>query len=220
MPPKKKQCTNKVEDSVETIIENYLKEQYKPFTVSDIVNNLQKQHKISKTNAIKALEALDSKGKIISKVFGKITLYCCKEQDLALPKGIDPDQFSYELISNLREEFRLLQKDKGELLGKLNQLNSYPKNSEILDVLKMHKAELKTIEKRISDLKENWDPKNEEKIKELKNLQLLVNKDINKRSKIIGTLLAVIKQANVVPKGDSMDEFLVCFFNYFVNFLK
>lgn len=212
MPPRKKQCVSNDELDLESIIQNYLAEQYKPFAINDIVNNLQKDYKVSKPNALKALEKLSNENKIVSKTFGKVTIYCCKEQKLDLPKGIKPEECSYEVVTELRDEYRVLEKERSELVGKLNNLNNDPSNNEILDVINQHRAQLSEIEEHIKSVEENWDPENEAKIDDLKRQQIEVEKEIRKRNKMIMTLLSVIKEAGVVSKGETMDDFLVCIF--------
>lgn len=210
MPPKKKQCVSTDENYIETVIQNYLVEQYKPFAINDIVNNLQKDFKISKPNVLKALEKLSSEDKIAFKVFGKVTIYCCKEQPLDLPEGIKAEECTYEVVTELRDKYRALEKERGELLSKLNNLNKDPGNNEILGVIEQLRFDISKTEDQIKSLEVNWDPTNEAKIDFLKSMETSVKKETAKRKKIIANLLAVIKEASAVPKGMSMDEFLVC----------
>lgn len=76
--------------------------QYKPFSVNDIVQNL--HNKVTKTTATKALENLVNEKRIVSKTFGKIIIYSCNEQDTALPSNIDPSQFDFETVLQLRND--------------------------------------------------------------------------------------------------------------------
>ncbi|CCH41522.1 hypothetical protein BN7_1063 [Wickerhamomyces ciferrii] len=58
--------------SAEKVILEYLEQQYRPYTVNDIVQNL--HGAIGKSVAQRALETLAEEGKIVTKQYGKITV--------------------------------------------------------------------------------------------------------------------------------------------------
>lgn len=209
MPPKKKACL-KQDGDVCGVIQAYLEKQYKPFAINDIVSNLQKDYKFSKPVVLKALDTLVDEGRIVSKPFGKVTIYCCKEQDLELPKGVDVNEVTYDLISELREELRLLEKEKSTLLEKKNALFSEPENDKLLDVLATLRESERDIDAKLDDLERNWDPTNQKEINELKNLEKNLKKDLASRKKLINDLLAIIKESGLLKKGETMAELLVC----------
>lgn len=57
----------------------YLKREYRPYAVTDLVLNLHNQ--ISKPNMIKVLDELVAGEDIISKTYGKSTYYCYRKMD-------------------------------------------------------------------------------------------------------------------------------------------
>lgn len=150
------------------------------------------------------------RGRIVSKPFGKVTIYCCKEQDLELPKGVDVNKVTYDLISELREELRLLEKEKSTLLEKKNALFSEPENDKLLDVLATLRESERDIDAKLDNLERNWDPTNQKEINELKNLEKTLKKDLASRKKLINDLLAIIKESGLLKKGETIAELLVC----------
>ncbi len=61
---------NRIE-AEKTILE-YLEQQYRPYSVNDIIQNL--HGNISKAAAVKALENLTAENKIVTKVLGKMSI--------------------------------------------------------------------------------------------------------------------------------------------------
>lgn len=64
-------------NAADQLIKEYMKKQYRPYAVSDLVLNLKKE--VSKVNAVKALNSLVEAGDLISKSSGKLSYYVYKE---------------------------------------------------------------------------------------------------------------------------------------------
>lgn len=88
----------------EKLVKDYLKEQYRPYSVSDLVLNL--HNKINKPTMAKCLESLVSKNEIISKTYGKMAYYVYKEE---LKEDL-PLEVNIETIDKLKEELEILNK--------------------------------------------------------------------------------------------------------------
>ncbi|GMC33103.1 unnamed protein product [Saccharomyces cerevisiae] len=206
MAPKKKSNDRAIQakgSEAEQLIEDYLVSQYKPFSVNDIVQNL--HNKVTKTTATKALENLVNEKRIVSKTFGKIIIYSCNEQDTALPSNIDPSQFDFETVLQLRNDLIELERDKSTAKDALDSVTKEPENEDLLTIIENEENELKKIESKLQSLQDDWDPANDEIVKRIMSEDTLLQKEITKRSKICKNLIATIKDS-VRPKN--MNEFL------------
>lgn len=184
--------------------------QYKPFAVNDIIQNL--NNKVSRTTATKALENLVNEKRIVSKAFGKIVIYSCNEQEPELPKDIDFSKFDFETVSQLRNDLIELERDKATARDALDSVTKEPENTELLNIIETEETELREIESKLESLQNDWNPANDEIVKQIISRDTLLQKEIAKRSKICKNLTATIKDS-VCPKN--MDEFLVCTWNDF-----
>ncbi|CDR37234.1 CYFA0S01e08724g1_1 [Cyberlindnera fabianii] len=63
----------------ESTILDYLNKQYRPYSTTDIIQNLHGE--IGRAAAVKAIEALVSDGKIVSKLYGKVVVSCANKVD-------------------------------------------------------------------------------------------------------------------------------------------
>ncbi|CAI4039236.1 hypothetical protein SMKI_07G2150 [Saccharomyces mikatae IFO 1815] len=85
-----------------------------------------------------------------------------------------------------------------------------PENEELLTIIEGEEKELTEIESKLQNLQEDWNPANDEIVKQIMSEDTLLQKEITKRSKICKNLIATIKDS-VCPKN--MNEFLVCNLN-------
>ncbi|CAI4471611.1 ADM_collapsed_G0020110.mRNA.1.CDS.1 [Saccharomyces cerevisiae] len=141
MAPKKKSNDRAIQAKGSE--EDYLVSQYKPFSVNDIVQNL--HNKVTKTTATKALENLVNEKRIVSKTFGKIIIYSCNEQDTALPSNIDPSQFDFETVLQLRNDLIELERDKSMAKDALDSVTKEPENEDLLTIIENEENELKRL---------------------------------------------------------------------------
>ena len=68
------------ESEAEAVVSDYLKEQYRPYSVSDLVLNL--HNRVSKPLMIKCLDSLVKKQVIISKSYNKMVYYVYNEKTI------------------------------------------------------------------------------------------------------------------------------------------
>ncbi|CAI6511548.1 AIS_HP2_G0018720.mRNA.1.CDS.1 [Saccharomyces cerevisiae] len=207
MAPKKKPNDKTVQakgSEAEQLIEDYLVSQYKPFSVNDIIQNL--HNKVTKTTATKALENLVNEKRIVSKSFGKIVIYSCNERETELPSDIDPSDFDFETVLQLRNDLIELDRDKSMAKDALDSVTKEPENEELLKIIEKEEDELREIESKLQSLQGDWNPANDEIVKQIMSRDALFQKEITKRSKICKNLIATIKDS-VCPKN--MNDFLV-----------
>lgn len=98
MGPKKEISLIKGQEA-EDLVKNYLKEQYRPYSVSDLILNL--HNKVNKVTMTKCLESLVSSKEIISKTYGKMVFYVYKEEEI---DGNIEVEVNVESIQKIKEE--------------------------------------------------------------------------------------------------------------------
>ncbi|XP_043910853.1 homologous-pairing protein 2 homolog [Protopterus annectens] len=92
--------------SASGIILKYLNEQNRPYSAQDVFGNLQKEHGLGKTAAVKALEQLAQQGKIKEKVYGKQKIYFADQEQFPSVSETElktMDNQISELTSKLQE---------------------------------------------------------------------------------------------------------------------
>lgn len=140
-------------------------------------------------------------------MFGKIAIYVCKEQDVQLPAEINKAEITFEAISQLREEFQEIERDKNEIKIELQNMLKEPSNEELLGLIERKEREISTLQNKIAQLDQNWNPENEKVIKIIMDYETSLEKEIKLRKKIMNNAISLIKEA-VNPKN--ITEFLVC----------
>ncbi|CCK70116.1 Hop2p KNAG_0D03700 [Huiozyma naganishii CBS 8797] len=193
MPVKRKESGVAPEET----IEKYLNSQCKPFAVNDIIQNLHGQ--FGKAAALKALESLTSQDRIVCNVFGKISIYCCKD---VLPEGApatEIDLSKLEEIEQLREKVMELERDRKGLQDTVASFNRSPDNNELPNMVKELEVQFMEEENTLLCLNDSCDPLMEEKIGKLRIAERQLTKDLIARKKILKNLLDILKD-QVGPK--------------------
>ncbi|CAR30414.1 Hop2p [Lachancea thermotolerans CBS 6340] len=188
----------------ESIIESYLIEQYRPFAVNDIIQNL--HNKVSRTNTIKALESLTKQQRITCKTFGKIAIYVCNEQELTSTNIGTGTDVSIETVTQLREELLETEKDRSEYSAQLQGVMRHPPNEELLAIVEAKKAEVLEVNNMLQNLLSDWKPENEELIQTVRAYEQKIGKELSARKKILNSAIALMKEALSLK---NIDEFLV-----------
>ncbi|EHN02399.1 HOP2-like protein [Saccharomyces kudriavzevii IFO 1802] len=88
----------------------------------------------------------------------------------------------------------------------LDSVTKEPENEELLKIIEKEEDELREIESKLQSLQGDWNPANDEIVKQIMSRDALFQKEITKRSKICKNLIATIKDS-VCPKN--MNDFLV-----------
>ncbi|ODV94403.1 hypothetical protein PACTADRAFT_44901, partial [Pachysolen tannophilus NRRL Y-2460] len=174
----------------EEIIKTYLREQYRPYSAADIVLNL--HNKISKANAIKALDSLAEQGEIVSKSYGKLTFYVCKEEHSTHEKDqteSTEDKITLEVVNELRNQFHEVSKEVKNLSIELNKILSEPSNDELVKKIEQLKEENEKSDKRIKELSNNDKPTlNREELDKVKERTKIMSLHFKERKKIVSTI--------------------------------
>lgn len=91
------------------IIAQYLKKEYRPYGVTDLVLNL--HNMINKSLMVKALDEMVDDKILIVKKYGKLSFYCYSEQKC--DENIKPVQI--ETLLELKDEVKQLENDYNEI---------------------------------------------------------------------------------------------------------
>lgn len=91
------------------IVAQYLKKEYRPYGVTDLVLNL--HNIINKTLMIKALDEMVEEKVLIVKKYGKLSFYCYSEQKC--DENVKPIRI--ETLLELKEQVKQLEADYNEI---------------------------------------------------------------------------------------------------------
>lgn len=95
----------------EDLVKQYLEEQYRPYSVSDLVLNM--HNKVNKATMIKCLDSLVSQNIILSKTYGKMVYYVYKEKEIEAEQT--EDTLNMEVINQIKEKLEEATKETREL---------------------------------------------------------------------------------------------------------
>ncbi|SCU98250.1 LADA_0H11628g1_1 [Lachancea dasiensis] len=190
----------------EDIIEEYLREQYRPFAVNDIVQNL--HNKLTKTQAVKALESLVKQERITCKLFGKIAIYVCNEQELRpeSPGDHAAEDTSLEALIQLREELVQIEKDRNESSSHLQNILKRPTNEELTELLEVRTREIAQIEEHLQEVVDGWRPENDRIISIIRENERKIQKEIASRKRILDSAVSLVKEALAIKNIDELLE--------------
>ena len=155
---------------------------------------------------MKALDNLVKNQRITCKVFGKIPIYVCNEQELAADTNNEKD-VSLDAIMQLREELIEIEKDKAECTAQLQGVLKHPPNDELLPIIATKKAEIEEIQRNLDSLMAGWKPEDENLIATIKTYEQNIGKEMKARKVMLNNAIALVKEALSMK---NVDEFLVC----------
>lgn len=97
-------------EEAEKLVKEYLKSQYRPYSATDLVQNL--HNRVNKANMVKCLEVLVASGDVVSKTYGKQVYYVYKEEQVDEEMS---KRFSPEKVSELNESINVIREKANEL---------------------------------------------------------------------------------------------------------
>lgn len=97
-------------EEAEDLVKEYLKNQYRPYSATDLVQNL--HNRVNKANMAKCLEVLVASGDVVSKTYGKQVYYVYKEEQVDEEKS---QSFSPEKVSELNDSVEALREETKKL---------------------------------------------------------------------------------------------------------
>lgn len=188
----------------ETLILNYLNENYKPFAINDIIQNL--HNAVSKTNAVRALDNLVNEKRILCKQFGKISIYVRNEIQLEVH---DTAELTFEQLQELSEELGKLKSENKDWKHKYESLMDEPTNDELSELIANLKQDTAVVKRNIEKLnRQGSDLPDKEMITWFTDAQKRIDMETKRRKVLLKSCIQLVKHG-IQPK-DIM-EFLVCF---------
>ncbi|GMM35047.1 Hop2 protein [Saccharomycopsis crataegensis] len=197
MPPKKKVKKDDQIKDLETasgILLGYLKEQFRPYSINDIILNL--HNKISKSVALKALALLATNNKLLMKTYGKMNFYVYRYGKDDQQQAIDESgkEITIQVVTDLENSFEEVKNRLKELNSALKQATIEPNNENLLVERRSLVKDITTDRELCKSLEESIKGKiinNEEIIKltdDINNLERICKSRKKDYSNILGLL--------------------------------
>lgn len=203
--------TEKKQTTDEDIVENYLSSQRKPFSINDLVLNLNNRFK--KNPLLKILDTLHGKDRIILTTFGKTIIYSAKDIDPGIPPSTSENKENFEPPSEdplrLSEQILQLREEQTELNRDLKQLNSFiltegktPANKDLPQLIKNLQSSMEEITTRIDNLKRevtnnnNSSMINKDLINHIQRSNKILSKELKLRTQMTKNILKLLQQNN------------------------
>ncbi|ORX85690.1 TBPIP-domain-containing protein [Basidiobolus meristosporus CBS 931.73] len=149
-PVKKKAKTEKVDNAEEAVLE-YLRRNNRPYSATDIFNNL--HGAVGKTAVQKILTQLVEKEEITGKAYGKQWVYCISQDKFETPSQEELDEMDKQ-IEALWQQVAQKKEENKQLASVFSGLNNSLTNSEIEERLGILEAENQKYEERLARLRE------------------------------------------------------------------
>lgn len=209
-----KETTTQQQD--EDTVVNYLTSQLKPFSINDLVLNL--NNKFKKMPLLKILDELAKKDKIIITAFGKTSIYSAKDIPRTSNKPTTVDQDSMDQPNEnplkLAEQILQLREEQTEINNSLKQLNSYiiseqknPSNQELYPAIVKLEEKLHHILQSLKRFNNAGDDTiiNKDMIATIERSEKILKKEMKSRIRITKDILSVLTQNN---KPNDLKELL------------
>ncbi|GMG25545.1 unnamed protein product [Ambrosiozyma monospora] len=194
MPPKKKRAEHISDEDAKPLILDYLKSQYRPYGVTDIVANL--HNKVSKVAVTRILEALHKEGELICKTYGRSSFYCYKE----IVTENEGEQVTMDAVTQMKEEYLNLDKTFKTLKEECAQLESQKTNKELLELKENMSKAINESNAKLNSMNSGVDINvAKEQLKRLTDVHNKVSIEYKKRLKIV-----CMMSANLFAKSNKV----------------
>ncbi|KAK9717706.1 hypothetical protein K7432_006028 [Basidiobolus ranarum] len=151
MAPTKKKAKLENVDDVEQTVLDYLRKTNRPYSATDVFNNL--HGAVGKTAVQKILTQLVEKEEIIGKAYGKQWVYCISQDKFETPSQEDLNEMD-KSIEEIKQKVAQEKEKNKQLTSVLSGLNNSLTNEEIEEKLSLLEAENKKYEERLANLRE------------------------------------------------------------------
>jgi len=196
----------KASNTDECLIVEYLETQNRPYSSTDIFNNLHGQ--IGKTQLVKILSDLVEREIINQKAYGKQIVYVIPQTAEGTPTPEELNELDAK-IESLKKECEDEKSKLKNLNTSLSRLLEEPSNSSALEEISLLEMENCTLKEKIakstlpSMLKSKVDPKEKEKVdKEF----IYLSKELLLRKKKCKEILSSITENLPIPPKQFMEE--------------
>ncbi|KAG0690999.1 60S ribosomal protein L8B [Pichia californica] len=169
-------------EQAKIVIAEYLKKEYRPYGISDLVLNL--HNRINKALMTKLLDEMVEESTIIVKRYGKLAFYCYSE--LKCDESIKPIEI--ETLMALREEVNKYDQDYNEYKKEISIIKNEPNDDELIEIEKKLTESIKELHEKIEyQIKENSSITNDikEEMLHVNEKEVQVTKDFKSLKKIM-----------------------------------
>ncbi|KAK6463510.1 Tat binding protein 1-interacting [Scheffersomyces coipomensis] len=125
----------------ETMVRDYLRDQYRPYSITDLVLNLHNQ--ITRSDMSIILQTLIESGDIISKTFGKFTFYLYKERE-----GEEVEIDSNQLIK-LSTDVNMINSQLNQVKQDYQRLLQAPNEQTLKQEIRNKQLSIRELESKI-----------------------------------------------------------------------
>lgn len=213
---------------VEEVVEEYLNSQRKPFSINDLVLNL--NNKFKKPLLVNTLENLFKENRIVIIVFGKVSIYAAKDieiepvlQDISQEdkENKEENELPNQNPIYLSEQILQLREEQGELTRDLKQLKNFiatesknPSNNELPTLIEGLEKRLGSLNKEIEIMKNNTSGKKSEAdgklnknfIETIQKQEKILDKEMKQRKKYTRNLLKLLAETRTPEKLNEVLE--------------
>lgn len=197
----KPQKTLKDAEAVDFVL-NYLNKQNRPYSASDVYNNL--HGVVGKSLVQRILQKASEENKIKEKVYGKQKVYVAIQED---------EEFSPEDLLSLDKTIEELQKELNKEKGKtnslniqLNDLNNSMTDEEITEKLKLTLEENQTLRERLKTLTKDVKLISKEEQNEIEKSLAYNKQEWKKRKKMFRDVWDIITENMQKNPKELMEE--------------
>ncbi|KAI8969084.1 Tat binding protein 1-interacting protein-domain-containing protein [Mycotypha africana] len=148
MPKKKTNATSNKEE--ESIILEYLTKTNRPYSATDIFNNLHAT--ISKGNITKTLDKLIEDEVVVSKTYGKQVIYSVKQQTDNQPTPEEVEAIEKK-TAELQEKYDALAQDNKKAEQVLSSIKHEPTTAEAKELVEKLKQQNQQLQEKLNNLK-------------------------------------------------------------------
>lgn len=188
--------------NIEKTIEEFLLSKSRPYPLSELLITFKKNG--TKADIIKGLDTLSNNGILIKKEFGKTIMYLgSKEPSNLCDTEIDA------LKEELKDRETVLNKLKGEVVEIKNEISEvckYPRNEEIVKILKSKTKEAMENKKRTADLTAGTIKISKEEMDKISKELNKFKKIYKERVMIFKNIFETLQENSGMKKAELMEE--------------
>lgn len=184
----------------------YMQKENRPFSVNDIVQNLNKE--FGKTAIQKGVDELVSQSKLLEKTYGKQKVYCITQED----EGQDQEKLNQEMAKMNKSILELTETLQGNE-RKIKNLEFELKNLKSSLTTEHARAEKSNLEKQVEQMKEklktlseNASPISAEQKQKVEAEHSKNVKEYRKRKRICNDIIESILEGYPKRKKDLIEE--------------
>ncbi|KAI7874067.1 TBPIP-domain-containing protein [Lichtheimia hyalospora FSU 10163] len=147
----KRKTTSPKSEEEDIVVRNYLRKVNRPYSAADVYNNL--QGKYQKSSIVKALDRLTEQETVVSKAYGKMTIYSIKQDknDIQTPEQLEAMNINLE---KLAKEFEIVMQENRHLSTTLRDITTTPLTEDAKEMTSKFIQENSAYRQRLEKIKQ------------------------------------------------------------------